>query len=361
MRYIQAMTVGILVALLLALAPPAEAEPYLATRMGLKCMACHVNPGGGGKRNGFGQQFGKVVLPARASTSPGGEAFGGRFDIGADFRGDLTATRIPQGDDQLAFDTRRANIYLEAQLVPDRLALYIDQQFAPASDSREAWLLLWNGAHDLYLKAGRLFLPFGLRLEDDTAFIRSVSGINFATPDNGVEFGLERGGWSAQLALTNGAGGGAETNTRKQISLRAVHVRSRWRLGASINVNDGDGDTGRRMASLFATLNWLGFEWLAEADRIEDRGLPSGAIHQLATLFEIDRQLLPGQNLKLTLEYLDPDDDLAEDERIRRSLVWEYTPMASLQLRIGLRLADGIPQSSSQNTDSLFVQLHGWF
>ena len=36
-----------------------------------------------------------------------------------------------------------------------------------------------------------MYLPFGYRLEDDNAFVRSLSGINMQAPDEGVELGFE--------------------------------------------------------------------------------------------------------------------------------------------------------------------------
>ena len=360
MRPIKTIILGLCAWLLIG-ANSAWAEPYLAVRTGLKCMACHTNPTGGGKRTAFGRSYGQTLLPAEPASEPMADLFGRYLDIGGDLRASATFSNTPGGDDQSAFNTDRANIYLEARLIPQRLTLYLDQQFAPGSDSREAWLMLWNKRHTTYLKAGRLFLPFGLRLEDDTAFIRSATGINFSTADNGVEAGLESGPWSLQLAVSNGAGGGAETNNGKQFSLRGEFVKPRWRLGGSANFNDGEAGQDRNMQNLFAALNAYGLQWLAEIDRIEDRNTAAGNIEQLATLFEVNREIRKGHNLKLTLEYLDPDTDIDENQRTRSSLVWEATILPLLQIRFGARIADGIPQNESQNTDLYFIQLHGWY
>ena len=47
---------------MLALAGTAQAEPYLAAQMGLKCAQCHVNPTGGGMRNVYGNTFAQTTL-----------------------------------------------------------------------------------------------------------------------------------------------------------------------------------------------------------------------------------------------------------------------------------------------------------
>jgi hypothetical protein len=48
-----------------------------------------------------------------------------------------------------------------------------------------------------------MYLPFGLRLQDQSAFVLAATGINMTTPDEGVEFGWEHGPWDAQLAVSN--------------------------------------------------------------------------------------------------------------------------------------------------------------
>ena len=339
-----------------------HAEPYLAVQQGLKCAMCHVNPTGGGMRNTFGQVFGQTQLPQQHVDT--GEPWTGEINrflaIGGDFRAALNETDIPHQDETSSFDTEELRVYLDVRAIPDRLSVYIDQRLAPGgSDNMEVYGKLWFDNQRFYVKAGQMYLPYGLRLQDDGAFIRQAPGINFQTPDRGVETGLEIGPWSAQLAISNGTGGGSEDDTGKQYSLRAEHVQSVWRAGASVNFNDADVGQ-RQMQNIFAGVRTGPIAWLAEADYIIDKSFEPKR-KQAVGLIEANWRIRQGNNLKLTAEYFDADRDVSEDQQNRYSVVYEWTPLQFVQLRVGARFFDGIPQNDLQNRKVFFAQIHGYF
>jgi hypothetical protein len=346
----------------LAAARPAAAEPYLAVRMGLKCMTCHVDPSGGGLRTPFGDAYASTQLARRMIGAGKTEAWTGTVTsslrVGGDLRSELRYVDTPGLEGQSDFAVSRATLYGAFTAIPDLLTVYVDEQVAPgAATARQAVGLLRPGNGRYTVKAGRFFLPYGLRLQDDTAFVRQVTGINFDTPDTGVELGLELPKWSAQLAVTNGTAGGAEADQGKQTSFSAVYVRPGWRLGASYNQNNAAlGD--RRMGGLFAGLRTGPFAWLAEIDRITDE-TAQGDRDMDVSLIEANWNFAAGQNLKVTYEFYDPPDD--DDERERYSIVWELSPFQLLQTRIGARSYHGIPQIDADNRDEVFAELHVFF
>lgn len=356
---------AVVTALLLLLASsPAAAEPYLAAREGLKCLACHVNPTGGGLRSAAGNAYAQNGLAARRIDT-GETLWLGEVDrflaLGGDLRGGATSTDFSDApDEDLAFAVDELRLYLDLRVIPDRLSIYFDQKLAPGNGRNlETYARLWlDRSSRYYFKAGQFYLPFGLRLEDDSAFVRQISGIGFDTPDNGLEFGLESGPWSAQIAVSNGTAGGAETNSGKQWSLRAEHVRPRWRLGASYNFNEAE-TTERHLAALHAGLRTGPVTWLAEVDYVEDRGFPGGNLRRWVGLIEGNWMPRRGHNLKGTIETIDPDFDAATQDRY--SLVYEYTPFQFFQLRAGLRSYDGEALDPLQNRDFGFLELHTFF
>lgn len=347
------------------------AEPYLAVKTRNKCSACHINPTGGGARTVFGSIYGSQIL-ARNSHSLPGDADPGKITnylrMGGDLRFNFDYSDSDANDSQ-SFGTDAAQIYLALQPENFPIAFYLDQQVAPGSTlNREAFILARiqvaqiPGQH--YLKAGTFILPYGLRLQDDTAFVRQASQINFNSNDNGLELGLEFAHTTINAAISNGTNNAVSNDDEAfAYTLRAEYLRSFWRIGASALFNDAD--VGQRtLYGLFAGLNFGRFSFLAEIDRIEDESIQNIANEnqvQIASFLEANVELSKGYNLKLTTEYLDPDDNIDENERARNSLLLEYTPLPYFQVRSGVRSGDDIPQRDVGNFTEAFLQMHMYF
>ncbi len=336
------------------------AEPYLAVQKGLKCGVCHTSPTGGGKRTVFGNVYAQTEVSERILDL--GELWKGElgkyFAVGGDIRGGWNQIDVPGQPRTSETDLQEFLAYVEIRPFAKYLMIYVDAKLAPDDPIvREQYLRLSTADNNWTLRGGEFFLPYGLRIQDDDAFIRQVSGINFNTPDTGWELGFERNKWSAQFAVTRGTAGGPEVDSGKQYSLRVSHVTSKWRVGGSFNFNDSQfGD--RQMQNVFGGLRTGRVAWLAELDYIIDDGTSTGRRKLWASLLEANVLLRKGHNLKLTFEYFDPDDAVSENEQNRFSVVWEYFPIQFVQTRLGYRLYDGISQNAAQNREQFFLELH---
>ena len=176
--------IKLLTALLLLSSFSLFAEPYLAIKTGLQCAACHSSPTGGGMRTELGQAIGRTLSVKSAPTSGMPTQFK-NIRFGGDIRTSIRTLKIPSSDTTSRFQSDRTSVYVLADIIANRLSFYFDQQFAPASENRTSWLKLQTEDQKYYLRTGKFFLPYGFRLEDDTAFIRQVTGVNFASADNG--------------------------------------------------------------------------------------------------------------------------------------------------------------------------------
>ncbi|HTQ35831.1 MAG TPA: hypothetical protein VMH77_02240 [Steroidobacteraceae bacterium] len=348
--------------LLAGLAPLAHAEAQFAVATGLRCSACHVSSDGGGMRNQRGTLWGQTELPAR-SFGTNEDSWTGELDrhvaLGADLRGGLTWLDAKSSAARSSFDVSSLHTYLDLRPIPELFALYVDERLAPGTASNaEAYLRTWTTGRSFYLKAGQLYLPYGIRLLDDDAFIRAATGVGSDMPDRGLETGYEGEHWTTQFALTNGSGPAAETDNGKQWTLRTEYVAHGWRAGASLDLNEHPGGT-RRMQNVFGGLSTGPVAWLGELDYIVDNAATPQR-RQLAGLVEADWRLAPGQNLKLAAEAFDPDRSAPRDRQTRLSLVWEYTPLPFVQLRAGLRNYDDVQEAPAFNRRILFAELHGY-
>jgi hypothetical protein len=122
-----------------------------------------------------------------------------------------------------------------------------------------------------------------------------------------------------------------------------VWVQGWGRIGAS--AASARSTAGKRQAwAVYGGLRTGPVAWLGEVDLVRDSGYPEGRRSLLAALGELNWKVAQGHNLKLTAEYFDPDRRVREDHKVRRSLVYEFTPLPAIQLRMGVRQHRGIPQ-----------------
>jgi hypothetical protein len=343
-------------------AQPTHAEPYLAVQKGMHCWNCHSGPAGGGKRTAYGNVYAQTDLAARQLGN--GEPWTGELtkwlSVGGDLRASYVSIDMPNRSRTSDFDFNRGTLYVEATLIPDRLSVYIDEQFSPDDlENREAYLRLNSKGGKWFLAAGEFYLPYGLRLQDDTAFVRQATGINFANTDRGVQGGYNYGAWSVIASVTDGSGTGSN-GSGDQVSMVSSYVQPTWRAGASLNlVDDAAGD--RTMFGFFGGLKTGPVAWLAEIDSISDDIALGVTVDAFAALLEANWTIRDKHNLKISYDYLDPNNDISEDHQVRYSLVWEHAPIQFFQARLGFRLYDGIPQVDAQNRKEFFAELHGFF
>jgi hypothetical protein len=370
---------------LAAWAGRARGEPYIAVREGYKCSQCHTNITGGGKRNGFGLIYTQTTLPhtivssasvqklfsdttSNTSSSDVGTFVGSAITDFLSVGGDLRVenrTVFAEGplETRNDFSVTEANLYVQADLLRDFLTLYVDERLAPgAANSREVFgLIHLPQLLNFYLKGGKFFLPFGWRLQDDSAFIRDRTGINYATPDIGVEVGIEPGPVTFSLAVSNGTAGGAEDNLLKQVTLRGEVVFRHWRIGGSFAYNETDA-ARRVMYGSFAGLSFGRITLLGEADLIADRDAASGnTITQLAVFSALNVLVVRGVNFMLSYEFLDPDIDIDHNARTRLVIGIEPFLTQFFQMRLFYRRNDSIPQRPAERADEVRLEMHLFF
>lgn len=388
-------------------AAAASAEPYIAMREGQKCSACHVNMTGGGMRTSFVSAHAKEILrypnwwpeltkPADAFTGDINQYVG----IGADLRVDMTATMEDKPNAQgtvpnnVAFrgrleefdvDVNQATGYLNVNLIPDLLNFYLDQRFAPSLDTREVWAMALL-PYDVYLKAGKMFLPYGLQLQDDTAFIRggrngsATTGFSFNVSQPAFEVGWEPGPISFAATASQGIVDDRDVQgTGTLYSLFTdVPVISSFLLGQSwtyAGTSDGSnawvgGFTGFNLGPFFyKDVNLGTFTYLGEVDwgffdfvdPTSDQRVKPGAF---ITYSEGNYLLFDWLNLKVAFDYADYDGSLprqGSDAENRVSVGLEPFLARFLQTRFFYRCGNGVQTDPTHNQDLWIFELHAFF
>jgi hypothetical protein len=335
----------------------AYAVPYFAVYSGASCSHCHVNPTGAGMRNEHGiNLLSEFSLTATRHLFQ--QEFKGQltkyFAFGGDVRlRHLATVESPQSN---SFSVPQGSLYVRADPI-SHFSVYTDTDVANLV-SREVYGFVHKLPANLWIKFGRFNLPYGLRTDDDSSFIRNDLGFSFSAQDIGVEIGLEPGPFQAALAYTNGVpGGNVDDNEDKAVTASAAWVSKHARVGGSFQWNNR-ATTRTLMGGGHAGFTVWKFAVLGEVDvqKVEDK-VTGGERTVLAGYGEADYQVIPGLYLRAIYDVI--DDKLATGGLHHRiGAGFELFPIPYLKVAAIYRIRIG---RSTLGDDQIFTVFHGFF
>jgi hypothetical protein len=268
----RAKRMGLAAAIALAATPlthtPTQALPIYAGRERMNCASCHVDPSGGGLRTAFGFDY----LRNRHGLAPEDKfpdlpaeqpEIVDHLPVGGDLKVlyDALGRRHTEGsfpNTVSSFFRMQGSFYLSYAPF-EQVRVYYNQDVNGVRD-------LWGKIglpHDTYLRVGTFRPPYGLRMDDHTITERedlqipiNVYGYDTRVPDVGVELGVVKTEYYAQMALQNGSGPGFDSDLNKAFTARYVRWYGPLMNGLSVHL-DSDGQdpaTERLRYGTFATL-----------------------------------------------------------------------------------------------------------
>lgn len=384
------MVRALLVALILLLSSRATAEPWMSQLEGYRCSKCHVNGTGGGMRTDFGRQYAwthlslvSVATPPSSSAGSdersnqverpqtAGRAFSlinpvinDAIAVGANVRVDNTTT-FAEDQVQNSFGNPEANFYVALDAL-NFLTAYVDTSVAEGNvEAREAFVMLHRLA-GFRLKGGVILLPYGLRIWGEEQFIRRETGFTYANSDLGVELGYEWKGLGAFFAVSNGSGGGIDSDPDKRFTGTVEWLDRWWRLGVSSSFNSSDRQE-ELLVGAHAGLTLGRLALLGQTDVIRSNFLEADEIvEEFVAYAEANLLVLRGLNLKAafgfhdpTLPVFSPDAiDVGEDQRFNVLFGVETFIVPMLATRLYYEVRESVPQDEVGNADIFAVELH---
>ena len=378
-----------------ALSPrPARAYAWMITHGYTSCATCHGDPSGSGVLSAYGRAQGDILLrtqyggPAEEAGPTSGFLWGvlktpDWLAMGGGLRAMPLAVKVGDGPTVTSLILMQADLAAEVHTGGFRAAASIGAVTSSGSAAavagnliaREYWL--GYGAEDgsWLLRAGRLNLPYGLRIIDHTLYVRAATATDInATQEHGVAFAYSGEKLRAEVMGVLG---------NYQISPDAFRQRgysgyaewaftTRAALGVSSLITHSADDvllraaTTRQAHGLFA--RWSPFDklaLLAEADLVLVR--PSGAAAQdgVATMLQADYELVQGLHFIATGETNSATQAGGTSYGGWVAAAWFFAPHADVRLDV-MKRAEAVGLDSAGATSRLgvlayMVQGHVYF
>ena len=336
-------TIAPVLVLFLIMAATLQSLPRLAAEQSLACKTCHINPNGGGARTEFGNHavaFHELTLQKTKNYfiekyhSP---RISESVLVGFDSR-----YRIQEGGRVFRLQT---DAYLTFEPYQD---LMYHLRFWE-NGSSEQYMQLYLDHQKYYIKIGRFFPAYGLRMADFDTFVRSQLNFAYNAYIDGVSVGAEIGGSNIAVEFFNpnqrlvGAFHIFRTGYVKSLSFLA---------GFSARISEqqnGSNGAFPHTKGIFGGLSYDRFTLLGELD------LAGKANDSLLVYAGLTTRIEYGLYLIAEYNFFDDDRDLKSgvNEFLRFSL--EFYPIPFVQFRPSYTYYSSGPL---EGEDNFFLQFH---
>ena len=349
---------GLVVALTVLAARSAAAYPWYVLSSGSdRCNQCHVAPTGGGMLTPWGRSETGDTLARGGDGSfmNGLVTLPDWIDIGGDVRlaGLVDDTGSSDGAELAAFPMQvelgvhlavgsvhvvaSADVLDPIRTAPSAMTGISAPQTLPWLFSREHYVMWRPGDEGAYVRAGRFFAPFGLRLPDHTTYVRRYLGYDLFEEPYAVSAGYVTETW--QLHAAAFISDPWRWAPRREVGGTLMYERTMGPLvlTASGRATRGDGQS-RELGSLAAKV-WfehLSTMWLTEIDGGWQHLPGMGRAQAAAYLGPV---WLPARGLAIgaAYEYYDEDLRAAGDTRQGADLWTSFMPYAHVELALSGR------------------------
>ncbi len=369
---------GLLLVIAVLVTAPSAARAYPQLQFStdhVRCGECHFAPAGGGLLADYGREEAGDVI----SRGGDGRFLHGRWTppswlaLGGDLR--LAGLVHDQGDRQgitTAVFPMQADVYLRAAV--DAWSAYVNVGYRGATRpvmpslasrfvSREHYLMWRDDERGWYLRAGRFFAPYGLRLHEHTAYVRRFLGFNLLEEPYALSGGFADD--RSELHVTAFApdfvrapigprGAGVAAFYERRVATTAAY-------GAQAKVTIGDADrraTGGAIGKLYLARPRV--QLLAEADLVRQTFAQVDA-PRWQLLGYLGAAWFPTRGLiaQLTLERWDQDLGVSGLARSAAGVHLQWFPTAHVELSLWGRVAMvGSGDDDGPLAKTLLLQLH---
>ncbi len=343
---------------------------------GTSCIACHINPTGGGMRNAYGNDIVSLEeLPMEKWINKGSTNWDGtigeHLEIGGDFRiqgiqYDSVTTR------KTAIFPMQADIY--TSLIINRNATIFNKIGVRGRNNfaTEYWLLINNLPQNVWFRIGKALPNFGLRVDDHTSFIRggnykrTTLGLEeegllfdpFLDPPTIIELGLPiLGGlyWTSSLSTSiNNIIDEQLNNLTTQINYTTSFNNQLKYMIAFSYMEEGP----LELLGLSGGLSFSNLTYTFEIDQAKNLILGSTSI---ANYNQIAWEVIQGIQIIGKHDFFDPQYELLSGSISRYSFGVELYPLNILEIKLQARMNKSDKFGVENPNPEYLIQTHFWF